>query len=81
LENQTKNLKPPAQIHAIARRMFGGTGLDGGRAEEVRGCWLYTLHLALGMPVECLFRDYGADEAFNNSREPIGSAMRWLRAS
>lgn len=47
---------------------------------EVRRCWLYLLHLALVIHVECYFRHYGTDEIFNNSRELIASAMAWLEA-
>ncbi len=49
-------------------------------ASELRRCWLYLLHLALVMHVECYFRHYGTDEVFNNSRRLIGSAMAWLQA-
>ncbi|HEY4084111.1 MAG TPA: aminoglycoside phosphotransferase family protein [Burkholderiaceae bacterium] len=48
---------------------------------ELRRCWLYTLHLALVMHVECYFRHYGTDEIFNKSREMIASAMAWLEAN
>lgn len=47
---------------------------------ELRRCWLYLLHLALVMHVECYFRHYGSDDIFNKSRELIASAMTWLRA-
>ena len=46
---------------------------------ELRRCWLYTLHLALVMHVECYFRHYGTDDIFNKSREMIASAMTWLQ--
>lgn len=45
---------------------------------ELRRCWLYTLHLALVMHVECYFRHYGTDDIFNQSRGLIASAMAWL---
>ncbi|MDR7334938.1 aminoglycoside phosphotransferase family protein [Roseateles asaccharophilus] len=48
---------------------------------ELRRCWLYLLHLALVMHVECYFRQYGNDEVFNKSRELIASAMGWLEAN
>lgn len=48
--------------------------------DELRRCWLYLLHLALVMHVECYFRHYGSDEIFNKSRELIASAMTWLQA-
>lgn len=47
---------------------------------ELRRCWLYLLHLALVMHVECYFRHYGSDEIFHKSRELIASAMQWLQA-
>lgn len=47
---------------------------------ELRRSWLYLLHLALVMHVECYFRHYGSDEIFNKSRELIASAMGWLQA-
>lgn len=48
---------------------------------EMRRSWLYLLHLALVMHVECYFRHYGSDEIFNKSRELIASAMTWLQAN
>lgn len=48
---------------------------------EMRRCWLYLLHLALVMHVECYFRHYGSDEIFNKSRELIASAMGWLETN
>lgn len=48
---------------------------------QMRRCWLYTLHLALVMHVECFYRHYGTDEVLRNSRELIASAMRWLRSN
>jgi len=48
---------------------------------ELRRSWLYLLHLALVMHVECYFRHYGSDEIFIQSRELIASAMAWLQAN
>ncbi|MFT7775736.1 phosphotransferase family protein [Roseateles sp.] len=50
-------------------------------ANEMRRSWLYLLHLALVMHVECYFRHYGSDEVLNKSRELIASAMAWLQAN
>jgi aminoglycoside phosphotransferase (APT) family kinase protein len=47
---------------------------------ELRRCWLYLLHLALVMHVECYFRHYGTDKVFTQSRELIALAMNWLQA-
>lgn len=47
---------------------------------ELRRSWLYLLHLALVMHVECFYRCYGSDEIFNKSRALIASAMTWLQA-
>lgn len=49
--------------------------------DELRRCWLYLLHLALVMHVECYFRHYGSDEIFNKSRDMIASAVTWLQAN
>lgn len=57
-----------------------GYGKTGFTPEELRRCWLYTLHLALVMHVECYFRHYGTDDIFDNSRKMIASAMAWLEA-
>ncbi|MFG6487210.1 phosphotransferase family protein [Roseateles sp. BYS78W] len=48
---------------------------------EMRRSWLYLLHLALVMHVECYYRHYGSDEIFNKSRELIALAMDWLQAN
>lgn len=48
--------------------------------DELRRCWLYLLHLALVMHIECHFRHYDSDEISNKSRELIALAMAWLQA-
>jgi len=48
---------------------------------ELRRSWLYLLHLALVMHVECFYRHYGSDEIFNKSKDLISSAMTWLQAN
>ena len=48
---------------------------------ELRRCWLYLLHLALVMHVECYYRHYGTDKIFKSSRKLIDSAMSWLHAN
>lgn len=47
---------------------------------ELRRSWLYLLHLALVMHVECFYRHYGSDEIFKKSKELIALAMTWLQA-
>lgn len=49
-------------------------------AEEQRN-YLYTLHLALVMNVECYYRNYDTDNIFNMSRDFITGAMQWLTAN
>ena len=61
-----------------AMRGYGKTEFT---RNELRRCWLYMLHLALVMNVECYFRHYGSDEIFNKSRELIASAVGWLDAN
>jgi aminoglycoside phosphotransferase (APT) family kinase protein len=48
--------------------------------EEQRN-YLYALHLALVMHVECYYRNYDTDDIFNFSRQYIGTNMEWLKAN
>lgn len=57
-----------------------GYGKTDFTSNELRRSWLYTLHLALVMHVECYFRQYDSDEIHNKSRALIALAMGWLRA-
>lgn len=74
-----------AQFRALAwggvDEALRGYGKTEFTPDELRRCWLYTLHLALVMHVECFYRHYGSDEIFNNSRGLIASAMAWLQAN
>lgn len=74
-----------AQFRALAwggvSESLRGYGKTEFTPNEQRRCWLYLLHLALVMHVECYFRHYGSDEIFNKSRELIASAMGWLEAN
>lgn len=58
-------------------RAYGKTDFS---PSELRRCWLYTLHLAIVMHVECYFRHYATDEVLRSSRQLIASAMAWLEA-
>lgn len=49
-------------------------------AEQQR-CWLYTLHLALVMNIECYYRNYDSDYTYTISRELMGASMEWLKAN
>ncbi len=60
-----------------AMRGYGKTEFS---TDEMRRCWLYTLHLGLVMHVECYFRHYGSYEVLVTSRGLIASAMGWLTA-
>jgi aminoglycoside phosphotransferase (APT) family kinase protein len=49
-------------------------------AEDQRN-YLYVLHLALVMNIECYYRHYDTDHVFNMSRQFISQAMAWLNTN
>jgi len=61
-----------------AMRGYGRTSLT--FSEEQRD-YLYALHLAMVIYVECSYRNYDTDEVFNLSKNFMDVTMRWLNAN
>lgn len=57
-----------------------GYGKTAFTAEEQRRCWLYSLHLALVMHIECAYRNYDTDSIDTLSRAWLHTSMEWLKA-
>lgn len=64
-----------------AGNILGGYGKTSFTADEERRCRLYTLHLALVMNTECLYRSYDTDFVDKLSRGLLATTMDWLRAN
>ncbi len=57
-----------------------GYGKDTFTDDELRRCWLYTLHLGLVMETECAYRAYPGDEIRSGARRLVVQALEWLEA-
>lgn len=64
-----------------SKNILRGYGKTSFSSEEERRCRLYTLHLALVMQTECLYRSYDTDFVYKLSKGLLATTLDWLRAN